>query len=118
MTLSPKIHSVLDYLVSIFLIVAPWLMNFAEGGTETWVFVASGVTSIFYSLLTKYEFSLVDLISFSTHLKLDVISGVILATSPWVFGFHEVVYLPHLLLGLLELTVVALTRKNHEHATA
>jgi hypothetical protein len=39
----------------------------------------------------------------TVHLGLDAGSGVILAASPWIFGFAALVYLPHLILGLFEI---------------
>jgi len=44
------------------------------------------------------------------HLMLDTASGVLLAASPWLFGFADRVYLPHLLLGLFEIAASSMTR--------
>lgn len=123
--LSTKAHGVLDYIVGIFLIAAPWLLGFARGGAETWVPVVLGAGAIVYSLLTNYELGVFRTISMRTHLTFDFISGVFLATSPWIFGFNEYVYLPHLILGLFELGAVAITetvpahgshKREHRHA--
>ncbi|HEX6914974.1 MAG TPA: SPW repeat protein, partial [Chitinophagaceae bacterium] len=62
-----------------------------------------GVMTIIYSMITDYEAGLSDNITMRTHLTLDYISGVLLAASPWIFGFADIVYLPHLILGVLEL---------------
>lgn len=102
----------LDYLVGILLIAAPWLLDFARGGAETWVPVILGAGAIIYSLMTDYELGLSRSISMSTHLTLDLMSGILLAASPWLFGFHEYVYLPHLILGLLEIGASLMTVKT------
>ena len=34
---------------------------------------------------------------------MDFLSGVFLAISPWVFGFSERVWVPHVLVGLFEI---------------
>lgn len=119
--LSTKAHGVLDYLVGILLIVAPWLLGFARGGAETWGPVILGAGAIVYSLLTNYELGVFRTISMRTHLTLDFISGVFLAASPWIFGFNDYVYLPHLILGLFELGAVAITEtvpaRGHERIT-
>lgn len=107
-----KVHGVLDYLMGILLIAAPWLFDFARGGAETWVPVILGAGAILYSLMTDYELGLSRSISMSTHLTLDLLSGVLLAASPWLFGFHEFVYLPHLILGLLEIGASLMTEKT------
>jgi hypothetical protein len=98
-----KVHGVLDYLMGVLLIAAPWLLGFARGGAETWVPVILGAGVIVYSLLTDYELGIAQTISMRTHLTLDLLSGILLAASPWLFGFNEYVYMPHLILGILEI---------------
>src|SRR4051812_47089567 len=82
-----RVHGVLDYVVGALLIAAPWLFHFNEGGAETWVPVVLGAGAILYSLCTDYELGLLRLIPMATHLMLDLGSGVLLALSPWLFGF-------------------------------
>jgi len=108
--ISTHTHGILDYIVGVALIVAPWLFRFADSGAETWVPVALGAAALVYSLLTRYELGVVKLIPFKTHLTFDFISGVLLATSPWIFGFAHIVYLPHLLVGLFEIFASLCTR--------
>lgn len=106
-----RIHGYLDYLMGLLLIGAPWLLGFARGGAETWVPVVLGVGVIGYSLITNYELGLAPVISMPTHLALDMGGGLLLAASPWLFGFSEYVMVPHLLFGLLELGAAAMTRR-------
>lgn len=116
--ISTKVHGVLDYLVGALLIAAPWIFDFNRGGAETWVPVILGAGAILYSLFTDYEYSISRSISMKTHLILDVISGILLAASPWIFGFNDFVYLPHLIFGILEIGVSAMTQttsRNVEH---
>lgn len=108
--LPTKVHGVLDYLVGILLIAAPWIFDFARGGAETWVPVVLGVSAIIYSLMTDYELGVFRSISMRTHLTLDLFSGILLAASPWLFGFNEYVYMPHLILGLLEIGASLMTQ--------
>ena len=104
--LSTRTHGVIDYAVSALLIVVPYLFGFANGGPAQWVPMGLGAASLIYSLLTRYELGLWPAIPFGGHLGLDAIHGLVLASSPWVFGFAHQVYLPHLIIGLLELGVV------------
>lgn len=106
-----RIHGMLDYAMGLLLIVAPWLFGFARGGAETWVPVALGVGALLYSLMTDYELGVARVISVPTHLGLDGAAGLLLAVSPWLFGFAEVVWVPHLVLGLLELGAALTTKK-------
>lgn len=107
-----RIHGMLDYAMGLLLIVAPWLFGFARGGAETWVPVALGVGALLYSLMTDYELGVARVISVPTHLGLDGAAGLLLAVSPWLFGFAEVVWVPHLVLGLLELGAALMTKKT------
>jgi hypothetical protein len=113
--ISTKVHGVLDYIVGVLLIAAPWIFNFAGGGAETWVPVILGAGAIVYSLLTNYEMRLSKTLSMKTHLTLDMLSGILLAASPWIFGFSDIVYVPHLVFGILELGVVLITDPLPRH---
>lgn len=108
--ISTRAHGVLDYLIGVLLIAAPWLLGFAEGGAETWIPVILGATVIVYSLLTNYELGVVRRIEMPVHLWFDGLGGAFLAISPWVFGYADVVWVPHVLVGLLEIGAAAFTQ--------
>jgi hypothetical protein len=112
-----KIHGYLDYLVGALLIVSPWLFGFANGGIAQWLPVVLGLGAIVYSLLTDYELGVSPMIPMPTHLWLDVGSGVLLAISPWLFGFASVVFLPHLIFGVFEVGAGLMTRTHPDRAT-
>jgi hypothetical protein len=99
----------MDYLVGALLVAAPWLFDFARGGAETWVPVVLGAGAILYSLFTDYELGMVRTIPMPTHLMLDLGSGVLLALSPWLFGFADYVWEPHLIVGLIEIGTALMT---------
>jgi hypothetical protein len=108
-SISTRTHGILDYIVGLFLIAAPWLLNFNRGGGETWVPVVLGIMTIIYSLITDYEMGIARILPMRMHLLLDVMAGIFLALSPWIFNFDDFVYVPHLIIGILELLVVSMT---------
>jgi hypothetical protein len=110
-----RIHGMLDYLMGVILIAAPWLLDFAEGGPEQWVPVILGAGVILYSLLTKYELGVVAAISMPLHLGLDVAGGIFLAASPWIFGFSDVIWWPHVVFGLFEVGAGLMTQTTPEY---
>jgi hypothetical protein len=110
--ISTRVHGYLDYTMGLLLIVAPWLFGFARDGAETWVPVILGASAILYSLLTDYELGASRRLSMRTNLTLDLLSGIFLAASPWLFGFADYVYLPHLILGLAEIGAALMTRTS------
>jgi hypothetical protein len=112
--ISSRTHGVLDYIVGVLLIVSPQIFGFAQGGMESRIPVILGVAAIIYSLVTNYELGLVKWLPFRAHLTLDVLSGLFLAASPWLFGFADLVWVPHVVLGLVELGAVLMTRRTTE----
>ena len=77
--------------------------------------VLLGAGAIAYSLMTDYELGVVRRLSMGTHLWMDGVSGVLLAASPWLFGFAEYVWAPHLILGILEIGAALTTQTRPAH---
>jgi hypothetical protein len=113
--ISTSMHAKLDYIVGIFFIASPWILNFTDSPAATWTLVAVGATAVLMSLFTDYEGGVVRSIPMRVHLTIDVFSGAFLASSPWLLGFAEQVFLPHLILGLFEVAVSLLTTKHAAH---
>jgi len=111
-------HGYLDYMVGVFLIVAPWVFNLDPGAPEGVIFIILGVSAVIYSLITRYEMGIAMILPMKIHLTLDVLSGIILATSPWIFGFAERVYLPHLILGIIEIAAGLMTKTTSAKTAA
>jgi len=80
-------HRTVDYVVGIVLVLAPFLFGFWGVASATWVAILTGLVLIVYSLFTQYAPGMDRNISLSTHLTLDIILGIFLAISPWLFGF-------------------------------
>lgn len=107
-----RVHGIIDYLTAIVLILAPYLFGFANGGAAQWVPQILGVVIIIYSLMTDYELSATRKISMPMHLGLDIGGGVLLAISPWLFGFADLIVWPHLLVGVMEIIIAACTSRR------
>jgi SPW repeat-containing protein len=105
-----RVHGIIDYVMGVLLIIAPWVLGFNRGGAETWVPVVLGAGVIVYSLLTQYELGVAKVIPMPVHLGLDMAGGTILAVSPWLFGFADQVWMPHVVLGILEIGVALFTQ--------
>jgi hypothetical protein len=109
-----RVHGVIDYVMGLVLIAAPWVLDFADGGPEQWVPVILGIGVILYSLLTNYELGVLRTIPMAVHLWLDLAGGVVLAASPWLFGFADDIWWPHVLFGLLEIGASLMTHTRPE----
>lgn len=110
--ISSKVHGILDYLVAILFIVIPFANAWDTSRLPSTVFFVLGILTLFYSLGTDYETGAVRVIPFRVHLAIDLVSGLFLATSPWLLGFANEAYLPHLAFGIFEIAVVMFTRKD------
>jgi hypothetical protein len=116
--ISTKTHGVLDYSVGLLLVLSPWLFGFSDVPAARWTIIVLGLAALIYSLCTDYELGAFSLLPISVHLGLDFCSGLILAASPWLFGFAGIVYLPHLLFGILEVAAAIMTRRAVVGTTA
>ena len=98
-----KFHAPLDYIVGVALIAMPWIFQFSDITAATVVTVVLGSGLIAYSLLTDYELGVVRVLPMWVHNTLDIVAGVVLAASPWIFGFADDsanVWMPHVVVGL------------------
>jgi hypothetical protein len=116
--ISRKTHSILDYVMGVVLIAAPWILGFANIEAAKWSAVGVGIAMLGMSLLTDYEGGVMKTIPMSAHLTMDVLAGIFLAVSPWLFGFSDQVYLPHLIFGILEVGAGLCTQPVSQHANA
>lgn len=121
--LPTSVHGVLDYLVGIVLIAAPWIFGFAYvGGAAVYVPIVLGIALILYSLVTKYELGIPGLkfLPMPYHLVIDFIAAAFLAASPWIFGFASKplnVWLPHLVVGIVVILVVLVSQTHPRMVT-
>ena len=108
--ISTRTHGVLDYGIGLLLLVAPYLLGFATGGPKQWVPMLVGAAIIGLALITDFELSVARIVPLPVHLGMDVAAGVLLLASPWLFGFSNEVYWPHVIVGLLEIGTGLMTR--------
>jgi hypothetical protein len=115
--ISTRIHGVLDFVMGLLLLTAPYALGFADGTAAQYVPQALGAAMLGAALLTDYELGLIRVIPMSVHLTLDLASGALLAASPWLFGFADRLHWPHLILGLLEVGAALTTRRVPDATT-
>lgn len=109
-----KIHAGMDYTVGLLLLVAPWLFGFADESTlATVVSIVAGVLLLGLSAMTNYEGGFLGhAITMRMHLMSDAALGVLLAVSPWLFGFADEgtnAWLPFVVIGVAEIGAAAMT---------
>lgn len=112
-----RVHGIIDYVAGAILILAPYLLGFATGGPEQLIPQIVGVLTILISLATRYELSILKLVPLPLHLALDGSMGVVLLLSPWLAGFADTIWWPHVLFGLIYILVPLMTRHPARRAT-
>jgi hypothetical protein len=108
----------IDYPMGLLLIALPWLGGFATGGPAMWIPIVAGAAMLGLSAITAYEAGLMKIVPMSGHLAVDVVLGLFMAASPWLFGFAEAVWLPFVLLGLGEFGAAMTTQVQPGHHIA
>lgn len=115
--ISTRMHAVMDYATGALLIAVPllWQNDTAVPSAAVWTPVAIGSLMLMQSLFTDYEFSIANVLAVSAHLRMDAIAGVLLAASPWLFGFAETVWVPHVIVGILEIAAAFFTKLHRSN---
>ncbi len=107
-----RLHGVIDYLWGLSLLASPWALGYADVTAAKWLAIVFGAGALLYSLITVYELGLLRILPMPLHLMLDGAGGAFLAASPFLFGFADQVYLPHLLYGLFSVAASLTTRTD------
>lgn len=107
--ISTRVHGWLDYVFAVILITSPYTMDYFGNSTATSVSMGMGSIILLYSLLTKYEPGVVKIIPMNIHLGLDIAGAIILGWSPWMLGFDEYIWRPHVLFAAFTIIVVILS---------
>ncbi len=111
-----RIHGAIDYLTGLILIMAPFVLGFADNGAAQWVPMILGAAILIMSIMTNYELSLVKLIPMPLHLGVDIAGGLLLLASPWLFGFADRVFWPHVIIGIFEIGTALMTHTTPDTA--
>src|SRR5919112_2395816 len=110
-----QVHGVLDYLTGSALLAAPRLLGIKDDPRAALTLWLAGAGATAYSLLTAYELGLMRLHLMPAHLVMDAMSGPLLVSSPWLFGFADRgtrYRLPHALVGATETLAASTTSKT------
>lgn len=114
--LSTRVHGYMDYMMGLLLLLLPVFANFPSSANTLLVILGAG--TIVYSLITDYETSLLKILSMKTHLMIDLMAGILLIVSPWLFGFADEVIWPFIVLGAIEIGASLATSRQPSYQGA
>jgi hypothetical protein len=116
--LSTRTHTIIGLIVGAALIVAPWLFGFADnGGAAVMVPIYVGIFILLSELTTTSPLSIVKLVPMRAHIMMDVLTGLFLLASPWLFGFNDLeanAWVPHVVVGVMIVGYALVTRTTDE----
>lgn len=105
---STKTHGVLDYLTAGTLLALPMILK--PGAGVTTLLRTASVSTLLYSLLTRYELGVAGVLPMKTHLMLDGMSGATFAAAPLLFPREDAQVKAVLVgLGVFELAASLMT---------
>lgn len=107
-----KVHGYVDYGMGFVLLLIPSLLHLKSDRLESMIFYILGILMLFYSILTDYQFGIYKVLPMKLHLYVDILSGVFLAASLWIFGFYHSVFMVHVILGLIVIGSALITKSK------
>jgi hypothetical protein len=102
--ISSRVHTYVGALVGVVLIVAPWILGFADVEAARWSAIGVGVFVLVNELVTTSPAAVLKIVPMRVHLALDVVTGLFLLATPFLFGFSDEdanAWVPHIVVGLL-----------------
>lgn len=118
--ISIRNHTIIGLVIGVALIIAPWLFAFSDvGGAAVAVPIYLGIFMLISELTTTSPLSLAKLVPMGTHIVVDIIAGLFLLLSPWLFGFYDFkvnAWLPHVIVGIAIVAYALMTRTAEERA--
>lgn len=119
--LSVQLHTIIGLIVGLALIVAPWLFGFAdEGGAAMMVPIYVGAFILLSELTTTSPLSLIKLVPMRFHIIMDILTGLFLLASPWLFGFSDLeanAWVPHVIMGVIVAGYALMTNTEDEEVS-
>jgi hypothetical protein len=82
------VHGLLEYVVGVLLIVAPFVLSF-DSDTATGISIAAGVVVLIVNGSTAMSTGLIKSIPVPAHVILDYALAALLIASPFLFGFDD-----------------------------
>lgn len=104
-------HGVIEYVVGVLFIVAPFLFSFDET-SATAASIVVGLVLLAFTSLSELPTGLVRSISVGVHVTADIVLAVLLVALPFVLGFRDETAPTALfiIIGVLHLLVTIATR--------
>ncbi len=117
-----RLHTIIGLIIGVALLIAPWLFAFSTlSGAAVSTAILIGILLIANELTSPSTLSPLKLTSLRAHLMIDIVLGILLTASPWLFDFADQplnAWLPHVVVGLVIVAVALLSNNTDEEHRA
>ncbi|MGN6177978.1 MAG: SPW repeat domain-containing protein [Mucilaginibacter sp.] len=118
--ISTKFYGVMNYLIGAALILAPWFVPASNGkpfyvhadGASLLLPLIVGWVQLIMAFFSNNSHGVIRQFPLQMHFFLDVLCGSFLFASPFVYGFSDVIWWPHVLFGGLLVILGVFTKKS------
>ena len=98
--INTKAHALYDYAIGLVLIFSPLILDYQTDPFPQRVMMAAAFCIWMTTLMSRFEYAALPILTLPLHFTIDILIGVALAVSPWVFGFSDELFKPHLIIGI------------------
>jgi drug/metabolite transporter (DMT)-like permease len=102
--ISSRTHTYIGWVVGVALVAAPWIFQFDEVSPAKWSAILVGLFILVNEAVTTSPASPMKIVPMRVHVMLDVVTGIFLAVTPFLFQFSDEdanAWVPHIVVGLL-----------------
>jgi hypothetical protein len=82
------VHGILEYLLGVFMVAAPFLMDF-DSGVPLGISIAVGVVLLVLAAITEGPTGLVQQLPVTAHFTGDLVLSLFLVAGPFILGFGD-----------------------------
>jgi len=112
------VHGILEYVIGMLLIAAPFLLGFTDEGAATAVSIIGGVLVLGLAASTRGPTSLNNAMPVSVHVLADLALGALFIAAPFLFGFSDDGRPTALFIALGVLTLLGVIATRYPAASA
>ncbi len=87
--ISPNTHAMVEPFMAIVLIASPWIFGFSDVDSATTLAVVAGIAMLLAGQMTRWRYSVANIIPLRAHMMMDLGMGALLVLSPFIFGFSD-----------------------------
>lgn len=80
-------HAAIEPVAAIVLIASSWIFGFSNSSSAQALTIVIGAIMLVSGSMTDWRLALRRIIPLRVHFATDIVLGIVLVVSPWVFGF-------------------------------